>query len=486
MNMRRSKRFLAAFAAAILFSIPASSALGQCGAIPSAQAIDEYFTAFAAANRIPGLSVAVVADGRILFSRGYGSDGLGGPMTSESRLCVGSVSKTFTSLAVLQLAESGAIDLDAPFKRYVPAFAVDGPGAELITVRQLLSHTSGLAETGDPRPEIPDASLEDEVLSLAQVKPFAAPGTKYRYYNKNYRALGYLVERMSGLSYGEYLRRKVFEPLGMTGASTESAGIARGTAPFFGFALPVPNTYCPGDAPAGGLVMGASAAAKYLLSLLSADPGFLAKMGTVPSGVESRYGLGWTVEREGRRLTHGGDVSGFHAYAEIDLDSKVGCIVLCRQNGLWPMLSSYDELPIAVHALLAGEAAPDPRSSAWLQPAFWAFALLAALYQAWRFFRLPAWLRKAERRAVFARVLMLLPGILAAVAALCLPLAFSSLMGLACGWADLFHFIPDLAFLVLASSAAALVRACLRILLLIRRGAAAREARGARGLVTGR
>jgi Beta-lactamase class C and other penicillin binding proteins len=461
----------------IFMAAPASAGEG-----PSIKAIDDYFAAFTEANRIPGLSVAVVEDGAVIFCRGYGSDGLGGAMATDTRLCIGSVSKTFTALAILQLAERGAIDLDAPIKRYVPWFSVKGPGSERITVRHLLTHTSGLDERGDPHPELANASPEDELRSLADVRPSAAPGTRFAYYNKNYRALGYLVEKASGLSYGEYLRRNVFEPLGMSAASADPSGIARGSAPFFGLSVGVPNTYYSGDAPAGGLVMSASDAAKYLAALMGshsariagakvASADLVSRLREVPAGIGSQYGLGWSVERGGERLTHGGDVSGFHAYAEMNLDAKTGCIVLCRENGLMPMLSCYDELPIAVHGLLAGEAVSDPRAFVWIAPATVALAILVVLYHAWRFARQPAWLRKAERRAPFVRVLMLIPGPLLSAFFLCLPWLFSALLGLACTWADLFHFLPDMALLVVLSSSASILRAFLRARgLVIRRG----------------
>ena len=474
-SMRMENRSLAL---AILSIGLVSPIVAQAGRAPSARSLDEYFSAFARENRIPGLSVAVVGEGKVIWSAGYGTDGRGAAMTPETRLCLGSVSKSFTSLAILQLAERGLVDLEAPYRRYVPWFSVDGPGAEKITVRQLLTHTSGLDERGDPRPEIPGASPEDEVRSLARVRPSAEPGTRYAYYNKNYRALGYLVEAASGLPYGEYLRREVFEPLGMEGASTDPAGIAAGSAPFFGLPVPVSTSFCPGDAPAGGLVMSAAEAAKYLAALMDASggravgPGFLDQLRQVPEGVRSRYGLGWTVERDGQRLIHGGDVSGFHAYAEVNLDTCLGCIVLCRQNGLGEMLGCYDQLPMAVHALLGGGPVPDPREFAWLPALPIGLAALILAYQAWRFARLPAWLGKARRRGPALRAALLLASAAPSALLLGLPGLCSALSGLACTWADLFRFLPDLALLALLAAAAGLVRGGAKALMLWRLGRA--------------
>lgn len=473
----------------------------------SVQALDEFFSAFCAANRIPGLSVAVVQDGQLSFARGYGSDGLGRPMSPETRLCVGSVSKSFTALAVLQLERRGLLDLDAPYARYVPWFAVDGEGAERITVRHLLTHTSGLDETGDPQPELPDASLEDEVGSLARVRPSAAPGTRFVYYNKNYRALGYLVEILGGQPFGVYMRERIFEPLGMAGATLDPAGIAVGTAPFFGLPLPVPNTYFAGDAPSGGLVMSAVDAAKYLAALMDASNfipaeddgpsdrvagsppiassgagpdggpaaesvvgrGFIESLRSVPEGVDSNYGLGWRIERGGARLVHGGDVSGFHAYAELNMDTGVGCVVLCRQNGLALMLGAHDQLPLDVHALLAGEPASDPRAYAWLPFIPPILGVIAAAYHAWRFAALPSWFRKAMQRPSRRRVALAIVPIVPAACLLCLPWLFTAALGLACTWSDLFHFLPDLTLVLVAGAIATLVRAAARLLGLAKR-----------------
>lgn len=439
---------------------------------PSVAAIDDYLSALVAAHRIPGLSVAVVRGDEVLLAKGYGDDGLGGPMGPGTRLCIGSVSKSLTALAVVQLSRRGLLDLDASFSDYVPWFATAGAGSEGITVRHLLTHTSGLDETGDPRPEIPGASLEEEVRSLALVRPSAAPGTRYAYYNKNYRALGHLVEALSGQPYGEYLREHIFEPLGMAGASLDPAGMAEGTAPFFGLAVPVPNTYYDGDAPAGGVIMGAADAARYLSALLasaSGQPpaaigaGFLGELASVPAGVDSRYGLGWRVERDGARLVHAGDVSGFHAYAEVNLDTGLGCAILCRQNGLGLMLGAYDQLPLDVHALLAGEPASDPRSGAWLPFATLMIGALVAAYHAWRFAALPSWFRRAAGRPAAFRIASALLPVAPASCFLCLPALVAAATGLACEWSDLFHFSPDVAAIALAGAGATIARAAARL-----------------------
>ena len=169
------------------------------------------------ANRAPGFAVAVVAEGRIVHARGFGSSNDSGPrITPQTPFLLGSTTKSFTALAVMQLVDAGKVQLDAPVRRYVPEFRLAGTAADRVTVRHVLQHTSGLPATtsgpilksaGDGTPEQAVAELRGEAL-------VSEPGREMEYVNANYVLAGLVVERASGESYGRYVERHIFAPSG--------------------------------------------------------------------------------------------------------------------------------------------------------------------------------------------------------------------------------------------------------------------------------
>jgi CubicO group peptidase (beta-lactamase class C family) len=198
-----------------------------------AVALERFFIAQLEDLHIPGLAVAIVDKTGVLFSAGYGWADLEGgvPMTPDTVINIASISKTVTSLAVLQLRDQGLLSLDDDVNRHLP-FAVRHPAfAETkITVRQLLTHTSGIQDgeaygasyaCGDPA-----VPLETWIRGYLEVggsyydadQNFlaTAPGKAYSYCNVGFGLLGYLVETVSGVPFADYIQSNVFEPLGMT------------------------------------------------------------------------------------------------------------------------------------------------------------------------------------------------------------------------------------------------------------------------------
>jgi len=163
--------------------------------------IDAYLRGAMETSGIPGLAAIVVERGQRVYEGAFGSTVDGSPMTTTSRLIVGSVGKSITALAVRQLAASGALDLDAPLVRYLPWFTLDAPAGHLdtMTVATLLDHTSGLstADGQDPRWYEPGLTSEGIARSLSSVRPDRPVGG-YEYSNLNYVLLGVLIEAVSG------------------------------------------------------------------------------------------------------------------------------------------------------------------------------------------------------------------------------------------------------------------------------------------------
>jgi CubicO group peptidase (beta-lactamase class C family) len=180
----------------------------------SADAVDDYVESVMKAEKVPGVSVVVQRDGKILKSRGYGFADLEdrAPATADTIYQSGSVGKMFTAACVMLLAEDGKLSLDDRLAKFFP----DGPPAwHRITIRQLLTHTSGIKDYSDEY-DMRGEYDEDKQLAVAQKIPLDfEPGTQWSYSNTGYLVLGILVSKVSGKHWSEFLSERVFQPLGM-------------------------------------------------------------------------------------------------------------------------------------------------------------------------------------------------------------------------------------------------------------------------------
>src|SRR5947208_7244590 len=179
--------------------------------------VDEYVRAEMQAQHIPGLSLAVIKDGRIVLAKGYGLANveLQAPARPETIFQSGSMGKQFTATAVMMLVEAGKLNLSDPITKYF----TDAPdGWKNITVRHLLTHTAGTTDYPSDFQFRRDYS-EAELLKRAEAIPLSfQPGEKWSYSNLGYVLLGILFYKVSGQFYGDFLQERVFQPLGMTTA----------------------------------------------------------------------------------------------------------------------------------------------------------------------------------------------------------------------------------------------------------------------------
>jgi CubicO group peptidase (beta-lactamase class C family) len=172
-------------------------------------------------GKVPGLAVGVVEDGKLVYARGFGMMKLGEnarPVTAETLFHMASITKTFVATAVMQLVEQGKVDPDARVTRYLPYFRLNDPRFESITVRQMLTHTSGMPDVEDyqwDKPEYDEGALERYVRSLSDKKLRWEPGSKFAYSNMAYEVLGDLVAKVSGASFEGYVEANILNPLGM-------------------------------------------------------------------------------------------------------------------------------------------------------------------------------------------------------------------------------------------------------------------------------
>jgi CubicO group peptidase (beta-lactamase class C family) len=365
-----------------------------------------------ALNRWPcvGLAVAVVRNGSLEYFHGHGLADVASrtPVTVDTVFRIGSITKTFTAIAVLQLSEQGLVDLDAPAREYVRAYPVipAGPGRRPATVRQLLTHTSGIpdvihvADLLHPgwgplgaRPPLHSVPAGEALPSLAEyyrggLRQVVEPGTAFAYSNHGFATLGQLVEDVSGVPIVRYLAEHVFAPLGMTDTSLVrserlAARLAVGYVLRRGGVAAVPDREWVGTA-GGGVYSTTRDMAHYVAALLRGggnEHGSVLKPATLANMFETHYqadprlpgmGLGFfRSDAGGHRVTgHDGILPGFHSGMLLAPDAGVGVIAFTNGSS-GAMVWLPIELRRLLHLLL-GVAEEKVRDDVPHRPEVWA------------------------------------------------------------------------------------------------------------------
>jgi CubicO group peptidase (beta-lactamase class C family) len=349
----------------------------------SFDAIDAYVDGQMRRLKMPGVSLAIVEGDKIVHLRGFGQARPGGEApTPLTPFCIGSLAKSFTALAVMQLVEAGKIDLDAPAQSYLPWFRVaDSQASAQMTVRHLLNQTSGLPTSSGAIPladfdESPDAA-ERQARALSTLVLTRPVGSAFEYSNSNYNLLGLIIEAASGESYADYIQNHIFTPLDMCHSTASPViakqnGLAVGHQYWFLIPLAAPNLAPPhGSLPGGGLISSSEDLARYMIALLNGgrcgDVQILSGAGIdeLHRGVADfkayglslgRYGMGWYVDRIGatKLVWHGGTLPDFGSHMALLPEQKKGVVLLFNACHHWmnPVLA---DLGNSVAALLAGE-----------------------------------------------------------------------------------------------------------------------------------
>ncbi|MBS4172160.1 serine hydrolase domain-containing protein [Bacillus sp. FJAT-49736] len=313
--------------------------------------VDTYIAHEMKRQLLPGLALAIIQGDRILYLKGYGqADSLGRPVTPETPFGLGSIGKSITAMAVLQLAEKGKIDLDAPIKSYFPKYK----GAEFITIRQLLNQTSGFSQISTFSNSLSSINtpnqdaLEKNAMTYAKkfLKDTKQIEHPYRYSNANYVLLGYIVQQVSGQSYGDYVKEHIFIPLSMHNSfvtldEASEHGLATPYRRIFGFnvAYDGPYVYIPGDAPAGYLYTSAKDMSHYLIAQMNGgrfkDHSVLSSEGirlmqTEP--VPGTYAMGWMTDQINDLpvISQPGGSIGFQTQSYIVPEQQLGVIVFAN------------------------------------------------------------------------------------------------------------------------------------------------------------
>ena len=294
------------------------------------------------ASGVPGLAYVVVADGDIttVGARGVARIGSDREVTPDTPFLTGSISKSFTALAVMQLVEAGQVDLDADLSQYLDAFSGQPAGA--ITIRQLLSHTSGFSTLQGNASHTDVVGDEDELArrvdALAAVTPGHGPGERWEYSNTNYAILGRLVEVVSGQQFQTYIADHILEPIGMDDSFVADGEVhdamATGHRPWFGTKRPLPDpTTHRSTAPQGGVIASANDLALYMNTMLNGQDDVLsadgkAQMLRPASPASPFYGFGWFIDTGNQTVWHSGSSPGVETLATMNPAERTGVVVL--------------------------------------------------------------------------------------------------------------------------------------------------------------
>lgn len=339
---------------------PATAASVQSYAEPLA-AIEKSIDAKRQELGIPGLSLAIVKDDKVIYMKGLGFKDFERklPVTPDTLFAIGSASKAFTGMAAVISADEGRLSLDDSPKKFLPYFTLrDADAAAKITIRDLLSHRSGLNRT-DLAMVTNQLNREELIKVAGQAKPTAKLGEKFQYQNVMYAAAGEVVAQAQNSTWDKVIASKIFKPLGMKASDTTTAEMQKSADFSFGYDFNattkvtrrLPQRQIPAAAPAGAINSNARDMTQWLRFMLAggvidgkrlvSEKSFnetITKQMAIGGTVD--YGLGWFLRKwNGHKVVeHGGNIDGFNAQVALMPDQKLGFVLLTNVTGS-PMVS---------------------------------------------------------------------------------------------------------------------------------------------------
>jgi CubicO group peptidase (beta-lactamase class C family) len=381
--MRRRRTFrailvVAAAAGLLATSCARSGAEGQATSAPARAAIDpELAERLAHIDRVvenkrreldvPGVALAIVKDGQVIHTRGYGYSDLaeGRKVTTKTLFAIGSSTKAFTAMTTLIAEEEGKLSLDDSPKKCIPFFKLRDPEADAnIKVRDLLTHSSGLGRT-DESWAYGDLTREDAIRIAGLAKPLVKLGEAWNYQNTMYTAAGECAARSFGVDYYDLVGQKIFAPLGMESSNLTIDELKKSPDRAIGYEISyaddgevegvIPSWLMNIDAvaPAGSINSNAEDMAKWLAFVLSRGETtrlvskarmdeFLKPQMRISD--KSHYALGWFVDKWKvyEKVHHGGNVAGFSAMVAMLPKKDLGYVMLTNMSAT-PLSATIDD-----------------------------------------------------------------------------------------------------------------------------------------------
>jgi CubicO group peptidase (beta-lactamase class C family)/D-alanyl-D-alanine dipeptidase len=347
------------------------------------RALEPFIARQVADKELPALSIALVDDQTVVWAKGFGYAKPGGkvPATADTVYRVGSVSKLFTDIAVMQLVEQGKLNLDAPITDYLPGFKPRNPFDKPITLRHLMAHRSGLVREPpvgnyfDPT----DPPLARTVASLNQTELVYEPGSRIKYSNAAIATVGYLLEKTLKEPFADYVHRRVLEPLGLHKSAFEpkpalTKDLAVATMwTYHGRQFTAP-TFELGMAPAGSMYSTVNDLARFLSVLFAGGKGAngpILKPATLAlmfapqfakAEEKTGFGIGFHItEFDGRqRIGHGGAIYGFATELAALPGDKLGVVVVASKDGANAVTTRIADVALG-HMLAVRQGKPLPK-----------------------------------------------------------------------------------------------------------------------------
>lgn len=351
--------------ATLLLLVLSSSQFGYAQEAPSKD-FDDYVNKALKDWDVPGLAIAIVKNDQIVFAKGYGVRKLGDTSAVDEKtlFAIGSSSKAFTSAAIAMLVDDGKLKLDDPATKYLPGFQLFDPYVTReLTVRDLLCHRSGL-ERGDFLWYGTSYSRDEIVRRVRYLKPTWSLRSMFGYQNIMYLAAGQIVAGVSGKTWDDFIRDRIFKPLGMTSSSTSindlknADDVATPHAKIEGKVEIIPWRNIDNIAPAGSINSNVVDMAQWVRLQLGEgvykgqrliSSGGAKEMHTAQTVIRMdppwtlfysdahflNYGLGWFLhDHRGRKVVeHGGNIDGMSALVAMIPEEKLGLVILTNLNG---------------------------------------------------------------------------------------------------------------------------------------------------------
>ncbi len=317
-------------------------------------AITDYIHQQAQASRLPGVALGVVQGDQVTLLQSFGN------VSSDTPFFLASLSKSFTALAVMQLVDQGTIELDKPVISYLPEFRIgNGSESQYMTVRQLLNQNSGVSTRAGLASLFfkPETDLTQALHVFEQYPLSASPGQQFEYSNANYQIAGYIVQRVSGQTYADYIQQHIFDPLEMRNSRAGSGAanippVTSGYLNYFGLKVPYQNADKMPEAvvPSGAIVSSADDMTHYLIAQMNdgvyhgkriVSSESLRVMHTSSVQVNAAeavpdaaaYGMGWGIGTlNGLEIvSHDGQLNDFQTNMAILPQEKIAIVMLINE-----------------------------------------------------------------------------------------------------------------------------------------------------------
>jgi CubicO group peptidase (beta-lactamase class C family) len=324
----------------------------------SLQTIEEKVEKRRAELGIPGMSLAIVKDGQVIYAKGLGYKDFEKkiPATADTQFAIGSATKAFTALSILMSQDEGKLSLDDSPKKYLPYFKMkDADTDKNMTVRDLMAHTSGLNRT-DLAMITGQLNRQELIRVAGEAQPMAKLREKFFYQNIMFAAAGEVVASVQKTTWEKFVPKRIFKPLGMTNSTMDMKQMQKAKDYSFGYQYnfdtketrKLPFRDIDEVAPAGSINSSARDMAKWITFVMNggvvdgkrlvSEKGFeewtKPQMKITPDGKVS-YGLGWFLrEWKGLKVVeHGGNIDGFNALVAMIPEKKLGFVMLTNVSG---------------------------------------------------------------------------------------------------------------------------------------------------------